>query len=157
MKLIPLTRSKFAIVDDEDYDNLINIKFYYGNKYAVCNKKVNGTWKNVPMHHIILGKPRKGYVIDHINRNPLDNRKCNLRICTQSNNSMNRIKLKKSSSKYKGVSFCKRNNKYKSHIKINGVLKYLGTFQNEELAALKYNESAIELFGEYAMLNIINP
>ncbi len=155
MKLIPLTKGKFTQVDDEDYDILIERKFYYTSQRVVCNVKENGKWKNVAIHHLILGKPKKGFVIDHINRDPLDNRRCNLRVCTQSNNIMNTTKRPNFSSKYKGVSYIQKTKKYQSTITINGVQKNLGAFKNEIDAAIKYNEAVIKYFGEYGVLNVL--
>ena len=82
--------------------------------------------------------------IDHVNINPLDNRIENLRIVNQSQNLKNRNKFKNCSSKFKGVSWYKAYNKWVARISIDGKLKHLGYFTNEEEAAetykKKYNE-----------------
>ena len=84
----------------------------------------------------------------------------NLRIVNQSQNGMNR-KLNKTynnkltTSKYKGVTWHKKTNKWQSQIVINGKVKHLGIFTNEIDAAKTYNKAAIELYGEYANLNEI--
>ena len=89
--------------------------------------------------------------IDHINHNKLDNRICNLRECTRSQNQANRLPYK--NHKYKGICFEKRLGKYQAQIKHNYKLYYLGLFDTPEAAARAYNAKALELFGEFAYLN----
>lgn len=90
-------------------------------------------------------------LVDHINLNKLDNRRCNLRIATHSQNSQNRDKLnKRCTSKYVGVRKTPQGN-WSAQIKN----KYLGRFDNEEDAARRYNEEALKLFGEHAYTNMI--
>lgn len=93
--------------------------------------------------------------IDHINNDQSNNKIENLREVTASQNNMNMKKRKNSISKYKGISWDKQNNKWKSGIKINGKQIYLGRFDNETDAAKAYNKKAIEIFGEFGKLNII--
>lgn len=100
----------------------------------------------------------KGYLpgkIDHQDRNMLNNQIENLRACTDSQNMMNRAPTKGSSSKYKGVSYVERNNNWRVQIMINYKTIKLGIFNNENEAALAYNEAAIKYHGEFAYLNII--
>lgn len=155
-KLIPLTKGKYAMVDNEDFDRVKDINWslknsgYYGKTYA-SNTLYGG------IHNFIMRTP-KGMCTDHINGDTLDNRKSNLRVCTTQQNNMNqRIQCRKNkTSKYKGVSLCKVT--YKSWIAqvyINRKRIYLGRFKSEEEAALAYNKKSSELFGEYANLNII--
>lgn len=94
-------------------------------------------------------------LIDHINHNPLDNRKCNLRICSFKQNRHNSTSVKNSSSKYMGVSYDKRRGYFRVQLAINGKQKELGRFQNEIDAAKFYNEQAIKHYGEFANLNNI--
>ena len=88
---------------------------------------------------------------NHINRNKLDNRICNLRIITAKENSYNRTKNANSENKYKGVQ--KRGNKYIAVITKDGIKKEIGGFLTEEDAAKTYDMMAEELFGEYAGKN----
>lgn len=103
------------------------------------------------MHSLILhdlGKQKP----DHINNNPLHNTRNNLRLASNSQNCMNRLKtIFKSSSKYKGVTFNKRTRKWLVRIK----QIYIGLFDDEKEAAIAYNKEALILFGEFAKLNII--
>lgn len=95
--------------------------------------------------------------VDHIDRNPLNDKIENLREATPAQNSRNRTSLKNSSSKYLGVSFCGNNqtNPWRAIINVNGKNIYLGYFPTEELAALSYNMAAVKYWGEFANLNII--
>ena len=97
-------------------------------------------------------------MIDHIDRNRLNNCVSNLRYVSQSQNNMNAGKvLKDTSSKYKGVCWNVAKLRWSSQIKINGKKKHLGYFNNEDDAARRYNEEAVELFGEHACLNEVLP
>ena len=99
-----------------------------------------------------LGIVQKELMVDHINRNGLDNTRKNLRICTRSENLMNSKKPElNSTSKYKGVNKC--GNSWRAEIRLNRKGFYLGKFKTEKEAALAYNKKAIELFGEFARLN----
>jgi len=90
--------------------------------------------------------------IDHINHNKSDNRICNLRECTRSQNRANT--LPRGRCKYKGV--CLNGNKYQAQICHNNKQYFLGRFDTPELAALAYNAKAIELHGEFAYLNEVD-
>lgn len=109
--------------------------------------------------HRLIWLYHKGFLpkyLDHINRIRDDNQIDNLREATNAQNMMNMKKKKENStSKYKGVSLFKPNNKWTSQIMKDGETIYLGRFNTEEEAALSYNKKAVELFGEFAMLNII--
>lgn len=93
--------------------------------------------------------------VDHIDRNPLNDKIENLRGATKHENSFNKSKSKSRiyTSKYLGV--YKRDNKWRSIIGFNKKKINLGTFETQELAALAYNRAAVKYFGEFANLNII--
>jgi hypothetical protein len=103
----------------------------------------------VYMHRFLMN-PAVGMTVDHINKDTLDNRKANLRVCTNQQNVMGKCGHGAS---YKGVSFYKRTGKWVAKIKHNYVTINLGYFDDETEAALAYNKKAKELFGEYATLN----
>ena len=108
--------------------------------------------KKVYLHRLIMGFP-KNKIVDHINGNKLDNRKSNLRICTQRQNAWNSIKKELGvSSKYKGVHFYKRTGKWQSSIQA-GKRLHLGFFDTEKEAAKAYDFMAKKLRGEYANTN----
>lgn len=110
---------------------------------------------SVRMHHLIIGTPTGGLVIDHINRNRMDNRRSNLRIITPTQNTMNSGVSSNSSTGYKGVYKESRKNRppFKSQILSNGKFTYIGSFHNAEDAARAYDTKAKELNGEFAYLN----
>lgn len=149
---IPLTQGKFAIVDDADYEYLMQWKwcanFQHGIWYAV--RTVRPTL--IRMHRIILDAP-SGIVVDHRDGNGLNNSRSNIRLCTTSQNLHNISRIKGSSSTYKGVSWCKSRQVWEAQIKCNGISKYLGRFADELEAAKAYDEAARILHGKFARLN----
>ncbi|KKL19433.1 hypothetical protein LCGC14_2465540 [marine sediment metagenome] len=158
MKRIPLTQGKFAIVDDEDYERLIQYDWYVHKGrhtyYARRSVKEDGKWKVRCMHSDIINVPT-GFQADHKNRKGYDNRKCNLRICTHAQNIQNSKlnKTSKYSSRYKGVSWFKITKKWRAYIKKNNVFTSLGYYSNEIDAAKAYDKAARGLFGEFACTN----
>lgn len=151
--LIPLTQGKNAIVDFEDYERIMAMgKWHYTHKgYASKRKDMNG---HSFMHRVIMNAPKNAQV-DHIWGNRLDNRKENLRICTNSQNQYNSRIQKNNKSGYKGVSWHKKNKKWKAKIQLSGRDIHLGYFICPIEAAKAYNKSAIENYGEFAWLNKI--
>lgn len=103
------------------------------------------------LHRFLLGRQEKGMVIDHINRDRLDNRLDNLRVITAQENSFNKTKSKTSQNKYKGVK--KSGNKFTASITKDGKTKQIGGFATEDDAAKAYDMMAEELFGEFASKN----
>lgn len=104
------------------------------------------------MHRALMKTPR-GKKTDHINGDRLDNRKSNLRICTNKQNARNNRKQSNASSKYKGVTYYRESRNYKAQINADYKVRHLGMFDNERHAALAYDLWAIDLFGEYAGTN----
>jgi len=150
---IKLSQGRVAIVDEIDYEYLNQFKWYFKSEYAVRNDYINGIRTTVRMHRIIMNCTESICEVDHIDFNKLNNRRYNLRICTRSENMINKIKSGLYSSNYKGVSFNKDKNKYIARVKKNGKSIFLGLFESEIEAALAYDRAAKNLFGEYAYLN----
>lgn len=149
MKQIPLTQNKFAIVDDEDFDKVSQYKWYANF--------VNGTWyaqtgrgkTAKKMHRLIMGLTDPKILVDHKDRNGLNNQKSNLREATFAQNMANRKNF--GESKYIGVT--PEKNGFRARIWNNGRTQYIGFFSDEIEAAKAYNTAALKLRGEFANLN----
>jgi hypothetical protein len=148
---IKLPNSKEEIdilVDDKLWHKLTRIVWAFAHGYANNNK--------LGLLHRYLKNAKEGEIVDHANRNIYDNRLFNLRIVPHSVNNHNKTKSKNSSSKYNGVSYCKRDKKWQAQIHYNNKKFYLGDFKKEIDAAKAYNKKAIELYGEFANLNVFD-
>lgn len=158
MKQIPVGRGKFALVDDEDFERLSQFKwmcYRARSKNTKCWHVRLSKWgKQTYMHRMIVFPPA-GMIVDHIDRDGLNNQKSNLRFCTHWQNSMN-ASPRLGTSKYKGVCFRKDSRKWRARIRVHGKLIQLGNFDNEEDAARCYDEAAKKYFGEFAYLNNVN-
>lgn len=159
MKQIPLRgtngKGRFLICSEESFEELNKYKWLlrkdgYVSAYSLGSGRKGS---KVMIHRLVTNAP-VGKVVDHINGDKLDNRIENLRICTQSQNLMNRKKTR-GTSKYKGVSWSKIVNKWVVHIRIDSKGHTLGYFIDEESAAKTYDTKAKELFGEFASLNFV--
>jgi hypothetical protein len=162
MKIIPLTRGEFAIIDDEDFERVSKYKWSIssnakGFHYAHAKVKINGKTTLIRMHRFITNAP-KGVFVDHINGQTLDNQKHNLRFCTNQQNVFNSHKPITNTSGYKGVTLKKRHTtkRWCARITYNDKRIHLGYFATKEEAAYAYNEKAKELYGEFARLNPID-
>jgi hypothetical protein len=150
--LIALTQGKIAIVDAEDFERL--------NRYRWCACKCKGTYyavrvehgRTVRMHREIMRAP-KGMLVDHADHNGLNNRKSNLRLCTNAQNSYNQQANANGTSRYKGVSWHKCSRKWSARVRCDGKFYNLGDYKDEIEAAKAYDRKARELFGEFACLN----
>mgnify|MGYP003392956036 CR=1 FL=1 len=160
MKLIKLPNNLFTMVDDEDFEIINKFKWNcstnrsklpYVQRYTpFLNKKRSC----IKLHRQIMSA-KEGQYVDHINGNSLDNRKVNLRICTNKENSRNSRISRNNTSGYKGVIWNKRNKNWRARIGLEGKMFDLGSYKNKEDAAKAYNDGAIKYYGEYANLNII--
>ena len=105
------------------------------------------------LHRVIMNPPDK-MQIDHKNKNTLDNRRCNLRVCTNSQNQMNRGKTKANTSGYKGVNLEKKKQrkKYRARITANKTTHYLGNFEKPADAGKAYKEVVKRLHGRFARI-----
>jgi len=139
MKKIPLTKGKFAIVDDENFNYLNQWKWSFNGQYAVRGKFIeylgrqNGhskcRYKRVYMHREI-NKTSNGMETDHINRNKLDNRKNNLRDVTRGQNSRNHDAHKNNITGIVGVNWYKQIKRFRASIGVNKKRIHLGYFLN---------------------------
>ena len=170
-----------VLIDEEDWDKVKNYtwRLLYDTKYSrigairtnvireprekrnpVFTSRRGGTWekrgfkeKQINIHNVILDHdPNKSnLIVDHINGNVLDNRKCNLRLCTRAENARNVKKSKSNTSGYIGVS--KEYKKWLACVTLNGKAYRVGRFEDKVEAARARDRKAIELHGEFAKLN----
>lgn len=134
MKFIKLTQNKKAMIDDVDFQYLNQWKWHYHHGYAartIRNKKIY-------MHRIILDTP-EGLDTDHINRNTLDNRRCNLRAVTHRKNIMNTGIRTDNTSDVKGVSWHKASKKWRAFVYSYGKQTHLGLYRSIKEAELARN------------------
>lgn len=153
VKFIKLTQGQYAMVDEEDFDRINKMRWHHGaRQYAIRNTKDSSTRY---MHKMIIGAD-ENQKCDHINGDTLDNRKSNLRLCTQQQNLCNRQKKKKSKSGYKGVYKDKSRNAFAADISHMGVRYRLGRYKTAKKAAIAYDGAARKYHGEFARLNFPN-
>lgn len=144
---------KYTLVDDEDYQYLSQFKWYYINGYARRNGTYNNKTYRPAMHREILNLSKENRsTIDHINHDTLDNRKENLRFCTQRQNCQNR-KSKHNKHGFKGIVLVKNINKFCVVIHVMGKVISGGYFEDSVLAAQRYDQLARQYFGNFAYLN----
>lgn len=158
MKHIPLTQGQQAIVDDADFDWLNRWKWRAlksGKTFYASRAVQRGLRrKTIYMHRFILGlgdgDTREA---DHIKGDGLDNRRSNLRIATHAENSANRRLSKNNTSGYNGVSWRKREKKWRAQIKVGQKHISLGRYDDPIDAARAYDKAARKHFGEFARTN----
>jgi len=155
---IRLTEGKFTLVDQNDFYWLNNFDWFTkrNNKsfYAVRLDNDCAKWPTmVYMHRQIMDSPL-GLVVDHRNRDGLDNQRSNLRLATNCQNRCN-ANLNKAacSSQYRGVHWAKKAKRWRAHLQSQGKRIELGHFDSEIAAAKAYDEAARKYHGEFARLN----
>lgn len=156
-------------IDEEDWDKVSQYRWSVHTTsikrnrqvYFIANVVINTKHTTIPLHRFIhfgVIDIQNNKLVDHINRDTLDNRKCNLRLVSSAENSWNKGRMQQSSSPYKGVLWYKRGNKWTAAIYTkleNGktVRLHLGYFTSPEEAAKVYDRKAISMRGEYAYTN----
>lgn len=174
MKLIPLTGihgvGKFAIVDDADFELLNQWKWHASKNKKVIYVRRGGYWggksRAIMMHRFILGLHKEKYpLVDHIDRNPLNNRRSNLRLCSNSENCKNRsghgLSAYRGVQKRRQIYYTKGGEKREyfrwcATVYVGGKNKQVGSFKTEIEAAIAYNKAALKYHGEFASQNKIN-
>lgn len=111
------------------------------------------SWRSIRLHRLILGLTDDGLHGDHENGDGLDNRRPNLRPATRSQNAQNGAPHRDGSSRFRGVFWSNRENRWQAAIFVNGKTRRLGSFRHEEVAARRYDRAAQECFGQFARLN----
>lgn len=154
---LALQHGQTALVDDEDYEKVSVYKWsaiwHRNTKRYQVRGYVNGRMTGI--HRVIMDAPANLHV-DHINGDPMDNRRCNLRLCNNQQNHQNMRKHRDGSSRYKGVSWLQSQRKWVAQIYVEGHNIVLGTFVDEKQAAQTYDEAAAKHFGEFAWLNSVH-
>jgi hypothetical protein len=166
MKRIPLTKGKEALVDECDYAYLMQWKWFCSSSgRAVRNAKQSDvasfvkrplSRQRILMHRVVAertGLKIAGKDVDHVDTNPLNNQRNNLRPATDAQNSSNQGKTSRNTSGFKGVSWNKNNKNWLARICYYGVQYNLGSYATPEAAAAAYDAAAKELHKEFAYLN----
>lgn len=154
MQEIKLTQGKIALVDDEDYERLNQFKWCANRNrkkwYAQRGVWINSKVKTIKMHRVILNTSKE-MEVDHINGDGLDNRKLNLRNCSNQQNQCNRrLPHKNNKLGIKGVRWNKNAKKFHAKIQVNGKTIHLGYFNVLGDADSAYRKAEEKYFGEFA-------
>jgi len=148
---VPLTQGYEAIIDASDVHLVENHNWWAEVKQwgVSAARSIREPYKtNIYMHRVIMNAPA-GSEVDHKDHNTLNNRRSNLRFCTSTQNSQNTRLRCDNTSGYKGVSWCKLNNKWKAQIAANGANRYIGLFDCPKKAHEAYIKAAKKHFGEF--------
>lgn len=160
MKVIELSKGQVAIVDDEDFERIaqyrwctaIHGKLMYARRtvYILGSGAENPKYRTEMMHDLIL-PPNDGFVVDHKNGNSLDNRRQNLRYATRSQNRVNSVTNKNSTTGHNGVYYRSgRSKPWCTAISIGGgKKKYIGYYATREEAISKYLIATTKQWGEF--------
>lgn len=154
---MPLTLGQVAIVDECDYERLKLWKWtaYWSKNPKTFYAKREEKNRTIIMHRFILDAP-KGILVDHINHNGLDNRRCNLRFATASQNAHNHDRKPSGAAGLRGVCLFTRSvlagrrRKWVASIRVEGKRKYLGIFESPEIAHEAYRAAELKYFGEFS-------
>lgn len=153
MREIKSKSGEISIVDDDDFERVSQHRWYYscgrkGNRYFAASAG------KILLHRFIMNA-QVGTQVDHLNGNKLDNRKKNLRICSNAQNNRNKKKKHRENnySEFKGVTWNKKAKKFQVGIRANGTQLHLGLTNFEIVAARVYDHWAKKFHGEYARLN----
>ncbi len=141
-----------VLFDEADHELVASKRWVINSGYVVHGYKVEGKYKAVGLHRLLFGSSPT-MEVDHKNGDRLDNRRCNLRLCSHADNSKNRKLSANNTSGFKGVHFSKNERKYKASITVMGRRIDLGTYESAEPAARAYDAAALIHHGEFARLN----
>jgi hypothetical protein len=148
--------TEYTVTFDDDDEPIVRSRSWYigysgRSPNTLYARTTLSGHKHISMHRLILGDRCRGYDVDHIDGNGLNNSRNNLRIATRSQNCANRLNAPSAkTSPYKGVSWKKRNKKWVAQIKVNQRVIHLGLFECAMDAACAYAKAAKQYFGEFA-------
>jgi hypothetical protein len=142
-----------VLIDEEDYERVHEMMPWHMSKRKnqVYIQRAVGENKKIKLHRFLINAP-EGSCVDHISGDTLDNRKSNLRICSLAENSRNSKLSKANTSGYKGVSFDKKNGKWRAFITKNRKQYSLGYFETPEEAYRAYCEASKKYHGEFGRI-----
>lgn len=158
MREIPLTQGKVALVDDEDYERVMQFKWHAvrGRNSWYARRSIRTApktkQKTLWMHRLLVDAA-KGDFVDHSDGDGLKNTRQNVRKCTRAQNARNQRTAKHNTSGFKGVSFHKLKRVWQANIRVDSRLIYLGSFKSAEEAAKAYDKAAVEHHRQFSRLN----
>lgn len=153
---VRLTSGGYALIDEDDAERVRAFRWGESREgRSVYARMTNTTYipaRNKSLHRFVM-RATPDVVVDHINGNGLDNRRCNLRLCSSRENSLNRrmYETDEKSSRFKGVRLSGR--RWVATIGVDGEQITIGAFDDEAEAAKAYDAAALEKFGEFARTN----
>lgn len=150
MKEIQLTQGQVALIDDEDFELVSQYKWYaqyYSHRDVYAGRSRAGMRGKMILLHNFIVRPDEGYTVDHINRNPLDNRRCNLRLANSTQQVLNQGLKSNAKVPYKGVAMV-RSGKYVACVGAFGDVNHIGTFDSPTDAALAYDRAVLEYWSQ---------
>jgi hypothetical protein len=147
MKIIKITQGQQILVDDADYEHLMQWKWMAvwcksGKRfYALRQVRINGKKKKIYIHQEILGK-KDEFITDHINHNGLDNRRQNLRLVTVAENNKNKAAQSRNTVGICGVYM--EGKQFRPSIRVNGKTIHLGRFDNLDEAVIARKNAEVK-------------
>lgn len=153
---ISLTQGYVAVIDDEDVPLVMpfrwNARKIGGHVYAWSTGNAKLGLPVIGMHRLITNC-QQGQLVDHIDRDGLNNTRANLRLATRAQNRLNARRSSNNTSGFKGVHRCGRTRRWRSVITVDGRKIRLGWFDSREDAARAYDAAAVKHYGDFARLN----
>ena len=132
--IIKITSGESCLIDDEDYSRITTVakSWYIANGYAACKfKNEKNEWQTVSMHRIIMNLKSSDKIgVDHISNDKLDNRKCNLRLATQSQNNFNI----RNGNPNRGVFYDSKKKMWRPCLRVNKIKTYFGSYKTRDEA-----------------------
>lgn len=143
---IKLTRGQWCLVDNSDYDLASKYEWSFSSGYARRNRT-----RDCPsnfLHRLLMDEPQGQ--VDHINGIRWDNRRCNLRLASDTQNKWNKAKRRDNTSGFKGVTWHTQSGRWRAEIAANGIRLRRSGFPTPEAAHRQYAEWSKQLHGEFA-------
>lgn len=144
MRKIELTQGKYTVVDEEDYDRISKHKWYFDSSNGYARNGELGY-----LHRFIL-QPPKGKYVDHKDKDKLNNRRSNLRVCTNAENIRNSSVRVNNTSGATGVWWRSDRNRWVAEIKLDYKKITIGRYKTKDEAVEARRQKEIELFGEFS-------